>query len=222
MSGYSMRKLKKTISHASFLPSKVCIGLILIISTATAQANQKPLYRYTQESGNVVISDTIPPEYTSQGYEVIDSRGNVLKTIPKELSQAEKAQQIADRKELERLAEWDKELLARYSRVSDIESRKKRRLTGIENSIESLKLTLEKISNTISYDQAEAAADERQGEVVAKETVESIARLQKDKSFISNEIARKEKERDRANASFDKDIERFNIIKPEPKTSLNK
>ncbi len=212
MKYYPLLGCKKRV-HAigrSLMAGSLCLTLMTF--HYSLQADAKPLYRYTQPSGNIVISDSIPPEYASQGYEIIDSRGNIIKTVPKELSEAEKAQRVANQKELARLAAWDKELLARYSQVSDLESRKKRRIAGIKNSIDSLKLTLKNISNTISYYKAEAAADERQGEAVAKETVGSIARLQKDKDFISNEIARKEKEEARVTDSFNKDIERFKLI----------
>jgi len=54
----------------------------------------------------------------------------------------------------------------------------------------------------------------QQGETVKEETLASISRLQKDKAFITNEIARKEKEYTSVNDRFNKDIARFKLIKP--------
>ena len=195
-------------NHNYLLP--LLLSTILIAPTA---ANGQ-MYRYKNDQGTKVISDVIPPHYATKGYDVIDSRGDVIKTVPPELSPEEKEIQRKKRLEQARLDEWDRELRSRYHSVEDIESAKSRRLKGIDNSINSLKLTLDNISGTIKYYQAEAAANERLGEAASKDTLASMARLQKDRDFIEKEIAGKESQREAIIDSFNRDAERFKLIFP--------
>jgi hypothetical protein len=185
-----------------------CSGLF-IQSLAYAD---NTLYRYTNDSGARVMSDAISPYYAAKGYEIIDSRGNVIKTIPKELSPEEKARQQKQREKQATLDAWDQKLRSRYHSLADIEATKKRRLKGVDNSITSLQLTLDNISETVKYYQAEAASNERQGVAVPKDTLSSMARLQKDRDFIEQEIEKRQANRKKIVTMFDRDTARFTII----------
>jgi hypothetical protein len=190
------------------------LSITVLCYAFDAHAQSKAFFRYTNDQGSKVITDVIPPRYTSKGYELIDSTGKVIKVVLPELSAEEKARVDTKKAHAQRMAKWDKELLSRYSNVNDIKEMKARRLKDISNSIYSLRLTLKNISTTITHYQAEAAANERQGEEVPKETLSSIARLQNDRSFIEVEIDRKEQRRQQVNGNYDKDIIRFDEIKP--------
>lgn len=185
-----------------------------IFASMASFAQSKTFYRYINNSGFQVISDSIPPQYAAQGYDIIDSKGIIVEKVLPELSVEEKRRIRLEKEAEEKMALWDSELLSRYSTVEDIKATKKRRITGINNSIYSLQLTLNNISNTIKLYQAEAAANERQGEEVPEETLFSITRLQKDRLFFEDEIERKQSHKQQTNDNYDKDIERFMIIKP--------
>jgi len=191
-----------------YLPLLMCFSLL---ACSSAQADGQ-LFRYKNDRGNRVISDSISPYDAAKGYEIIDSRGTVIKTVPKELSAAQKAQQQLQLQEQAKLDKWDKELRSRYHNLKDIQATKQRRLEGVDNSIASLQLTLENISDTIKHYQAEAAANERQGEVVAADTLASMARLQKDRDFIEQETYKRQAKRTEIIDEFDKDIQRFKVI----------
>jgi chromosome segregation ATPase len=180
-------------------------------------AQSKTFFRYENEQGSKVMTDAIPPQYAVKGYEVINSSGIVIKVVPPEPSPEEKARIQKEKAEKRRLEKWDKELLSRYSSVNDIESTKSRRITGLENSIFSLRLTLKNISETIKFYQAEAATHERQGEDVSADTLASIERLQNDRDFIEAEISKKDSSKTQVSNDYDKDIVRFKQIKPERK-----
>ncbi len=195
----------------SFIITITATDLVLCSLASTVFAAGS-LYRYTNDQGTKVITDVISPQNAAKGYNIIDSRGNVIETVPPELSQAEKERLKNDLAEKESLEKWDKELMARYSNVEDIIAAKERRMSGIKNSVSSLELTLQNIAQTIKHYQAEAAANERQGEKVTPETLSSIERLQNDKECIEQEIKRQKKRRDNTNESYDADIERFRLI----------
>jgi hypothetical protein len=191
------------------------LSALLVHTPVDAQS--KTFFRYENEQGSKVMTDAIPPQYAVKGYEVINSSGIVIKVVPPEPSPEEKAQLQKEKAEKRRLEKWDKELLSRYSSVNDIESTKSRRITGLENSIFSLRLTLKNISETIKFYQAEAATHERQGEEVSTDTLASIERLQNDRDFIEAEISKKDISKTQVSNDYDNDIARFKKIKPERK-----
>ena len=61
------------------------------------------LFRYRTSDGIVVLANTIPAEYASNGYTAIDHRGRVLRVVPRQLSGAELAAR-AEAEALERAA----------------------------------------------------------------------------------------------------------------------
>jgi hypothetical protein len=193
---------------------RIALSITVLCYVFNVHAQSKTFFRYTNDQGRKVFSDVIPPQYTTKGYELMDSAGRVIKVILPELSPEEKARVETERTNARRIAKRDNELLSRYSNVSDIKESKARRLKDIGNSIYSLRLTLKNISKTIMSYQAEAASYERQGENVPKETLSSLTRLQKDRSFIEIEIDRKEQAKQQISNSYDEDIIRFGAIKP--------
>lgn len=209
---------KRVYSHSMhrILTRLLFAGLLAsLLAGRDAYANSTTLFRYINAQGSQVITDAIPPQYATKGYEVINSNGQVLRVIPPELSTEEKEKSQRLQAEKQRIEKWDKELLSRYSSVDDIEATQQRRIKGIENSIFSLRLTLKNISETITFYQAEAATKERQGEAVTTDTLSAIDRLQKDRSFIEMEIEKKENNKKAVANNYNKDIQRFKEIKPE-------
>ncbi len=199
------------------MPLKSLLPLTLVLTSLYASlslAQGQTLFRYLNEEGRKVISDVIPPEYAIKGYEVIGSKGQVVRVVPPEPSDEEKARIQQAKAEKRRLEKWDKELLSRYSSTRDIEATQSRRVKGIENSIFSLRLTLKNISETIKFYQAEAATHERQGAEVSTDTLASIERLQKDRDFIVDENMKKERYKKKISDQYNNDIERFKQIKP--------
>lgn len=196
--------------HKSLFLTLLMTAIGFSVSSNTYASSQ--LYRYINDNGVQVITDVISPEDAARGYDIIDSRGRLIKNIPPEMSEAEKKRLQNARAEKERLEQWDKELSARYSTVEDIEAAKERRMSGIRNNISSLELTLQNITQTIRHFQAEAAASERQGDQIAEETLSSIGRLQNDKIFIEQEIQRQKKRQVKTNNEYDADIARFKLI----------
>ncbi len=55
----------------------VCIGLGVV----NAQAKPVELYKYENEDGIPVISNTIPPALVHKGYSVITEDGTVIRTV---------------------------------------------------------------------------------------------------------------------------------------------
>lgn len=194
-----------------YLP-KITLALSLLTTTAIEAS---VLYRYTKAGGIQVISSQIPAEYVSKGYEILSSDGRVLKTIPAEPTVEEKERILLERREQQRLALWDKDLLRRYSSINDIESAKQRKLNQIDSDISLRYRNIDKINEEIDHYQALAASQERQGQTVTEETLRKMALLRKERASELAEAKRKTQEQEQAIQTFDADIARFKIIRPE-------
>lgn len=190
----------------------VMLGLFLVVSASVAQG--VPYYRYINEKGVKVISTQIPSRYVKRGYDIIAVDGRLIERVAPEPTGAEKERLIKQQREQKRLKEWDAELLKRYSHPKDIEAAKQRKLAQNMNSIGILKRNVEKIDQEINRFQGLAAADEREGREVSLDTLESIERLKREKVVELKEVAEREKERQQITESYDRDIERFEVIRP--------
>jgi len=186
----------------------------LVLAAPKSFSQDVPYYRYINEKGVKVISTQIPSRYVKRGYDIITVDGRLIERVAPEPTGAEKEKLLKQQKEQKRLKEWDAELLKRYSHPADIESAKQRKLAQNMNSIGILKRNVEKIDQEINRYQSIAASDEREGRDVSADTLESIERLKRERSVELNEVAEREKERTQIVESYDKDIERFKVIRP--------
>ena len=110
--------------------------LIIAIAALTQAAIADNLYRYKNEVGGTVVDWQVPVEFIAKGYEVLDESGTVVDIVPRQLTAEEMNDQdlVARLKqdaviEKQRLAEWDRQLLLRYSTVDDIEAAHQRALS---------------------------------------------------------------------------------------------
>ncbi len=128
----------------SLSPRLTCLALATVLALpAIASGN---FYRYTNDLGNTVVDDNVPPEHVKNGYEVLNDKGVVIEVVPRELSPEE--QEIADAQERleqealaeqQRLKEWDESLLMRYSTIEDIEAAQERALRDLKIRVSILK-----------------------------------------------------------------------------------
>ena len=110
------------------------LGLLLIataVAPAAAQPSQQKtavpteLYRYTDKNGRVVLDRLgVPPEYVSQGYEVLNDKGRVIRVVPPAPSLEERQRQAEEKAK----ASSDAQLLRIYSEPADVDRALERKL----------------------------------------------------------------------------------------------
>jgi len=174
------------------------------------------LYRYTNADGIVVIDHRIPPEYVSQGYEVLNDKGVVVQVVPRELTAEERANRNAAEKlaeeaaaEQKRLREWDESLLLRYSTIEDIEAARERELRDLRIRVSILKSNKRSLKQQVETYQAQAADQERMGRAVDASHLKAIEDLQGEMETTDRSIADREEEIAQVTDDFQKDIDRF-------------
>ncbi len=198
--------------------------LLAIISTTAiialsghVLAQNAIYYKYVNKKGTNVISSRIPSEYVKKGYDIVTFDGQLIKSVPPELSEEEKAKLKAENERLKQLKEWDTQLLRRYSHPDDIEAAKQRKLSQNQSRIGLIDLNVEKINAEIDLFQSLAAEDERAGREVSEETMVSIEKFKKDRELELEKKRQKIEESNRIIEEHDRDIARFKVIRPNQK-----
>jgi vacuolar-type H+-ATPase subunit I/STV1 len=191
----------------------VAVALTLCISLP---ASARQLYRYVNAEGNKVIAYQVPPEYVRYGYEVLSENGAVLRVVPAQLGDDERAslseqERIArvEEEERERLRKWDETLLLRYSTVEDIEAARERALRELKIRVSILRGKQRSLKQQIENYQALAADQERMGRTVSEEHLRAIQDLRSEISATERAIADRQKEIGAVDAQYGQDIERF-------------
>jgi len=187
------------------------LALVAAVSFSTS-ANAKQLYRYLTDKGVPTIDDHVPPEFTKNGYEILSPDGRVLQTIPRQLTGVEGERKRAADAEAKRLREWDKNLLLRYSSVDDIAAARERALREIDARMSILRSNLQSAKAQVEHEQEKAADMERRGGKVPEEMTANIAKLKMEAASTEESIAERQKEKEAARVSYQKDIDRFKTL----------
>jgi len=187
------------------------LALVAAVSFSTS-AHAKQLYRYLTDKGVPTIDDHVPPEFTKNGYEILSPDGRVLQTIPRQLTGVEGERKRAADAEAKRLREWDKNLLLRYSSVDDIAAARERALREIDARMSILRSNLQSAKAQVEHEQEKAADMERRGSKVPEEMTANIAKLKMEAASTEESIAERQKEKEAARVSYQKDIDRFKTL----------
>jgi len=188
----------------------LCCSLTVAVPAVAAE-----LFRYINDDGVMVISSTLPPRFASRGYAVIDSRGRVLREIPRQLRgeelrarQAQEAALEAERQAAERRRAQDEELLRVYGSPEEVSRARARRIESIHAHIASIRAGMARLQSQQSSLEAQAAELERAGRAVPAHILTALERIQGQLQGRHEEISMREEEVERIRKSFDRDRER--------------
>lgn len=202
----------------SFAKLLVIGGFFIVASVNTfAESDKKVFYRYTTNEGRKVVSQTIPPQYVRNGYEMLTISGEVLKVVPPAPPEADAERIAKERKAAKEQARLDLELRQTYSSVKDIDSAKTRNLQELVNTISILQANLASIKTQLKAQEEHAATIERNGKTVSEDILKNIATLRAEEKDLNNQIKQRQTEYDGAAAKYDQDKARFIEISGQPK-----
>lgn len=181
--------------------------------------SQAQYYRYNNERGIPVIDEAIPPEFVAGGYDIITRDGSLIRRVPRQLSEAELKEEGSEaarerlRKEEEmRLQAWDEMLMLRYSSVEDIDSARERAVRALHIRISILRSNLLSVKGQIEREQLKAADIERSGRDVPENISAIIDKLAREIEDTEESIAVRRQEVDDTKASYQRDIDRFELL----------
>ncbi len=200
-----------------FLSSLLLSGLFVFASVNSFAQDKKVFFRYTLSDGRKVVSQTIPPQYVRNGYEMLTIGGEVLKVVPPSPPEADAERIANERRAAKEQARTDLELRRTYSSVKDIESAKTRNLQELFNTINILQANLANVKTQLKAQEEHAAAIERNGKTVSEDILKNIATLRNEEKDLNNQIKQRQAEYDGAAEKYEKDKARFIEITSQPK-----
>ena len=193
--------------------TNMIIGLLgLVLAQQVLAVN---FYRYENEEGRKVMTQTLPPNVVSRGYEVLNDRGVVIQVVPRALTPEEVAvlEEAERKKRLEaEQMERDKQLLAIFSSPKDAERARDRKLEAIDVYINVTRGNITKLQNEYNVSQAQAAARERSGEEVPDYLVRKMDSFARQIRRAEESIAEKEQEKVSITEEYQEDIDRLQYL----------
>jgi len=173
---------RKICSPFFGLMAFVALPFSTVLSASEAVGS---FYRYKDANGNIVIERSIPAEMIPFGYEVLSDSGRVIRTVDRQLTDAEKAAQSEEQKQkrlaqeqAEKQREYDLQLLRKYSFVGDIESEKDRKVKEMEVRVQILQGNLLAVRNELEVEYDQAAKSEKKGRAVPEAVQQRIQGLE--------------------------------------------
>jgi len=156
-------------------------GLVLTVLLA-GEAMATELYRYHDSAGILVTADTIPPLAAADGYEIVNTQGQVLKVVKAQAPIATDAKSSA----------LDQYLLASFRRVDEVSQRKQRKLRLLDRDIANLQNSLKSLVDRQEQLLAEAASSEMAGESVSADLRKKIQRAQLERTKLDRILAERQ------------------------------
>ena len=192
---------------------RVVVGLSLGLLLAQQSLGAGDVfYRYINSDGVKAMSHTLPAEYAQKGYEVVSLSGKVIEVVPPARSKADIERLALQNNSAVTLALWDKSLRLRYSRASEIEAAKQRKLAAINTNIDILTGNISKLSSQLQQQQSQAASAERKGHKVSSKLLNNIENLELEIKTSLEQVETRRQEYVALTDKYDRDIKRFNLI----------
>lgn len=186
-----------------------------------ATAADARMYRYKDENGRTVISNTVPQQASRRGYEILNSQGRVVEVIDPEPTAEELAARAAE-EERQRQAELQRQadlaLLKRFSHPDEAIRAMERKIQEMRGLTQLKRGNISVLVSQLDEEQGRAANLERAGRDIPESTLQKITRLQNQIRGIEREIAVQNAEIERMREHYLEDIERLEIITGEQAT----
>lgn len=205
---------------------RILLSLLLIVTCTAPAVAGGYLYRFKVE-GRTVIKDYVPAELAPLGYDVLDSRGMVIRTVARELTAseiAERDRRIAAEKALEARKEarrkQDMDILRQYTSATDISRSLKRKVEDMRSQIAQQELLQQDLKNKLEQQQERAAGYERKGREVPDSLRVDIERLQTGLADIDAGIARREASIKALEDDYEQLFFRFRVLHVYPPGTL--
>ena len=193
--------------------------IFVLLSSFSLSAVAGQFYRYKNENGQLVLTQTLPAEYADKGYDILNEKGRIIRTIAPALTAAQIAKRDAAL-EAERLAQIEKQkqdaideaLKKLYSQPNDAVRVLHRRIIDIDSVIKIKRTTIKSLESKIIDEESQAAQRQRKGLPVRDEALDKLSSLRQEIINAHADITELYSELDRVVIEFDEKIRRLDQI----------
>ena len=196
------------------------IALFVLSSTAAAR-DEKKVFKWEDEEGNVYYGDTIPAEFSERPKEVLNDQGVAVDAIEgkkteEQLAEEERLEKLRVAQELQDRA--DQALLNTYLSVEEIEMHRDRRVELFQAQAKVTELYLRNLSGRLESIRSEASRYQPYSQDSSAPMIpeQLAADLRETKDTIArheNNLKKYERNEREIIERFGKDISRFRILK---------
>ena len=210
-----MDKLKALGPGCSLTKVSACFFLrvmaILFVVFGFSLAFAQEFYRYKDDQGQTVLDTKIPVEYSAAGYDVLDSRGQLIERVApaREIS----AEESALLNQSAAIQASDQILLTSYSTTDEIEAHRDRKLLGLSREVEIIESDQEVVQDELDKALIEASEFEEDEEPVPEEVSSLIASLSGTIQQLGEQLISRQNEFSETELEFNSMVERFKEIK---------
>ena len=197
------------------MQKKVWYSVMLWMLGAAMSAEAAELYRYINDKGVTVLDRSVPPQFVSRGYEVLDRDGRVKQVVPAALSPEQRQAQREAEQARQRQRASDETLLRLYASVADLDrahSRQVQQIEGLIGTAEAGLLTLRSQRDDV---QSRAASQERAGREVDTELLRQLDHIASEQGRLERQIANSRQEIESVNSAFASRRERLAQLLPD-------
>lgn len=199
----------------------VFITCLLAIFAVSAFAEEKEVYKWEDEEGNVYYGDSIPPEFAERPKTVLNDQGVKVdelegKKTAEQLAEEERQREVRVAQELQKRA--DMALLNTYLSVPEIEMHRDRRVelfTAQRRVTELYLRNLERRHSTLRDESSKYRpySDDPSAPMIDEELADELREIKETIRRHERNLEKYEREEKEIFERFNQDIERFKILK---------
>ena len=178
------------------------------------------MYRYKDKNGKTVVTSTLPPEVSQNGYEILNDMLIVVETVaPRKTAEQLRQEKIeAQKLEAERQRQLEQQrldtiLINSYTDISDIERARDIELESKDRDVMLLKQNIRRYTRLLEAAQTRAARDERLGKELSPSLLKEIKQYQRRIAKEQEEVTETEESKDIINDRYNSSIIRFSELK---------
>ncbi|WP_440224584.1 DUF4124 domain-containing protein [Dokdonella sp. MW10] len=187
---------------------------------ATALAVGGTRYKWRDADGNLHYADSLPPEASARGYEVINAQGIVVRRVEPAKTAAQisaekdaKVREQAARDVADAQSRNDQQMLAAYPTEADLKRAQTQQLQMVDQNIRSAEIGLQSQERSLSEMLGNAADYEGNGKPLPAVLSKQIADLRKQIEAQHAVVDKRRADREKTLATFASDLEHYNKLK---------
>ena len=185
------------------------LSSMLLAMFVHAAFSGPPLFRYKNNAGVMVTTHVLPPDAAGRGYDIINSKGDVLETV-KPAPTAEEMQAFINTIEQKK---YDKTLMLKYGSLAELMKAQKRKSTELDAKMTVLKSSFSNIKTQIDQEQKKAANYERQGQPVPETLLKLLEDLYAAYEQTEGTVREREKEIATERVRYEYELNRYKQLK---------
>lgn len=192
------------------------ILIIAIALLAMGDAAAQTVYRWVDDTGEVHYGHSVPPEYASQGYEVLRRDGTVRERVepaltPEELAERRESRRRKKEEESRQRNQEtrDRLLLATYRSEDALKSAMETQIVALNSQRASIRTAINQVERRFEHLINRAAEHSRDNGKVPKDLEESISKARAELRRLRTDLATLDEREKQVREESREDLERY-------------